>query len=117
MPLSPCTVLTCDVIVHMLKKKKKKRQKTQTWVWKCGFKLTLNYLHLALVSIICFFFFFCIFFVLVRRMWVIRLPLTLAVKGNLLLLVSQFMLLFMFLLRTIHEILFQLAFRQCRPKA
>ena len=64
-----------------------------------------------------FFYFFCLYFVLVRRMWVIRLPLTLAVKGNLLLLVSLFMLLFMFLLRTIHEILFQLAFRQCRPKA
>ena len=77
----------------------------------------LSSLGSSLYYLFFFFFFFCLYFVLVRRMWVIRLPLTLAVKGNLLLLVSQFMLLFMFLLRTIHEILFQLAFRQCRLKA
>ena len=32
----PCTVLTCEVIVHALEKQKKKKEK-KTWVWKRGF--------------------------------------------------------------------------------
>ena len=39
MPFVPCTVLTCDVTVHVLKKKKKT---PQMWVWKRRSRPTLN---------------------------------------------------------------------------